>query len=252
MQQHIGGGRVEPQFQRGIGGNLVRVKIVAKILQQHEALSGILGQDLWRRKPDGVQMPRDFREIGNGIDPSRRSIHQHGGRVLQPQPFVAARRGIAGKQSVRGLGPTGMCQKITRGIGAVLLLQVLQHGRGQIGPAVKGQGRPAALASRFKGNADRIGGQDGPKTIGPLDQADGRSERVFEAKLDHLVGVGQAVKVGVPDLRIGRVGLHQGVGRRGHVFGFAQPGADESAGKVGFAGADRTVQQNAVARLQHG
>ena len=64
--------------------------------------------------------------------------------------------------------------------------------------------------------------------------------------------MGQPVQVGVPDLDIRVIGLHEGKGGRGHIFGPAQPGLDQVATKMGFACADRAVQKQRVTRREEG
>ncbi len=91
------------------------------------------------------------------------------------------------------------------------------------------------------------------EALGPFDERDCRLEGLFEAKLQHFVGMAEPVKVGVPDRWIGGIGLHQGEGGRGHVFNrIVQPRPDQRPCEMRFAGADRPFEQQRVARFKPG
>ena len=64
--------------------------------------------------------------------------------------------------------------------------------------------------------------------IAPLQGGDALERwTVFQPKLVQLCHVRQTVKIGVPNLDIGHIGLDQSVGGRGHLFHPAKPRADQ-------------------------
>ena len=85
------------------------------------------------------------------------------------------------------------------------------------------------------------------KPVGPFHQRDRRSEGIVEAQFPDLVGVGQPVQVGVPDLHALRlIDLDQREGGGRHLLLIPKAGADEGAGKAAFPGPDRAFQQDHV------
>ena len=85
------------------------------------------------------------------------------------------------------------------------------------------------------------------KAVGPFDKADRGVEGLLEAQFPDLVGMGQAVKIGVPDFDAPvLIDLDKGEGRRGHLFLAAKARADEGAGEAAFPGSDRPFEEDHV------
>ena len=112
-------------------------------------------------------------------------------------------------------------------------------------------GKPLVrVANGPKGKTQRIGGQMAAQAVGPFDQANRCGKGVVQPKLKCLIRMTKTVQVGVPDVGVGFIGLDQREGWRRHIFRTAQPGANEGAAEMGFACANRPVQQNRITRAQ--
>lgn len=91
------------------------------------------------------------------------------------------------------------------------------------------------------------------KPLRPFDKADGPAERILQPKFKDFVGIGQSVKIGMPDLVVtNAVALHQSICRRGNFLCLAKTRPDQSTGEMGLACADGTFEQKRVTRPNKG
>ena len=114
---------------------------------------------------------------------------------------------------------------------------------------------PASVASRASPSpggrviGQRIVGPQRTQPVGPFHQHDG-IQRILPVQFGQRIGPIQPPQIVVKDRTNFRVvDLHQGEGRAGHLHRrIVRRRAQERPGQRGLAGAQRTFQQDAVAR----
>ena len=192
---------------------------------------------------DAAQMPVDAGKVRHILRKPRRRVHQDAAFPAQRQAFITPGRGIAGQWLPFSRAPARLRQHIVTGKTA----QRRDHG----GPPSGNLRQPPFTLWR-QPDPYCVRRRIRPQAVGPFNQTDCRLERLLQPQFAGLIGMGQPVKIGVPDVGRAFIGLDQSIGRRGHILLAPQPRADQGTAEMGLARPDRPLQQDRVTSLQHG
>jgi hypothetical protein len=180
------------------------------------------------------------------VRPFRR-VHQDGALVAEPQPFVAARGGVALDAPPLGRGVCGGIEKaadVRHALGAGDECAIACDAGGAVLRSEPGLER--------EGDVETIGRQEAGRPVRPFQQHHGVLRQIVEAELGEFARSFQPVQVGMHEGELRQVvALHQGEGRaRNRDAGVVGEIADQSAGEGGLAGAEVAGQRQQVARLE--
>ena len=142
--------RVDPALVGRMGIDPFAHALVAEILDQHPAISGVLTQYAGRAQAVPVEPVRHVQERLRVLV-RRRRMHQHGAVTPHPYPEVAAEAGIADERGDFRAFPPGATQKLVN-----LVERRIAHGQRlcQDVPGVTTASRPSptfssAMARQF-------------------------------------------------------------------------------------------------------
>ena len=110
LDQHVGRPGIELALVAARRQN-AGIGVVAEILQQQEALLGILGEDLRRAEAERDQVPADPHE-GPHIFLRWWGIHDDRRTARPAQAEILAERGIARQQAFAGIAPAGAAHEL--------------------------------------------------------------------------------------------------------------------------------------------